>query len=85
MTSRTRAASATVRQAGPIRSCSGPAPIMPSRLTRPCEGDSPTPLLSRDGMRMEGPPSSDIAQVTRLAATDEADPPLEPPTSRAVS
>src|SRR5690348_10846482 len=84
MTSRTRAASSTVRQAGPTRSVSGPAPIMPSRLTRPCDGENPTQLFRRDGMRIERLPSSDMAHVTRLAATDDAEPPLDPPTSRVV-
>ena len=63
----------------------GQPPIMPSRLTSPCDCDRPTPLFSRDGIRIEGPPSSEIAQVTRLAATEAAEPPLDPPGSRAVS
>jgi hypothetical protein len=29
--------------------------------------DSPTTLLRREGMRIEGPPSSEMPQVTRLA------------------
>src|SRR5215467_952378 len=85
MTSRMRATSSTVRQVAPFRSLSPPPPIMPSRLTSPCDCDSPTMLLNREGMRIEGPPSSEIAHVTRLAATDVADPPLDPPGSRAVS
>src|ERR1700704_4311517 len=85
MTSSTRATSSTVRQAAPLGSLSPPPPIMPSRLISPWVCDRPTLLLSLDGIRIEGPPSSEIAQVTRLAATDDAEPPLEPPTSRAVS
>src|SRR5258708_12129609 len=85
MTSSTRATSSTVRHAAPFRSLRPPPPIMPSRLTKPCDCDRPTPLLNLEGMRIEGPPSSEIVHVTKFAATDEAEPPLEPPTSRAVS
>src|SRR5688572_31809837 len=62
-----------------------PPPNIPSRLTRPCDGDRPTTLLTRDGMRIEGAVSSPIAHVTRLAATAVPDPPLEPPGLRSVA
>src|SRR5215831_19658471 len=84
MTSRMRAASETLRQIGPVRMFR-PAPIMPLRLTSSCEGARPTRLLTEAGQRMETTVSSPIAQVTRLAATEEADPALDMPGSRSVS
>src|SRR5688572_14628428 len=69
---------------GPTRSLS-PTPNSPFRLTNPCDGESPTMLLNLAGMRIDGPPSSPIAHVTKLAATDAAEPPLEPPGLRSVS
>ena len=58
---------------------------MPSRLTSSCVGEMPTTLLFFAGLRTEGPDSSAMAQVTRLAATAEPEPPLEPPGLRSVS
>src|SRR5262245_53042578 len=85
MTSSTRATSPTVRQVAPLRSFIPPPPIIPSRLTRPCDCERPTMLFRRDGIRIDGPPSSDSAHVTRFAETEAAEPPLEPPGSRVVS
>src|SRR3954464_1923180 len=62
-----------------------PAPIIPSRLTSSCVGASPTRLLTDAGQRIDTTVSSPIAQVTRLADTDEADPALDIPGSRSVS
>src|SRR6187455_1538196 len=75
MTSRIFAASATLRQIGPVRMFS-PAPIMPSRLTSSCVGASPTRLFTAAGHRIDTTVSSPIAQVTRLAATELAEPAL---------
>ena len=84
MTSRIFAASATLRQIGPMRMFS-PAPIMPSRLTSSCVGASPTRLFTAAGHRIDTTVSSPIAQVTRLAATELAEPALDMPGSRSVS
>src|SRR3989440_4324570 len=62
-----------------------PAPIMPSRLTNSCVGASPTRLLTDAGQRIDTTVSSPIAQVTRFAATDDAEPALDMPGSRSVS
>src|SRR5215472_18130096 len=62
-----------------------PAPIIPFRLTSSCVGASPTRLLTDAGHRIDTTVSSPIAQVTRLAATDDADPALDMPGSRSVS
>ena len=58
---------------------------MPSRLTSSCVGEIPTALAARAGLRIDAPVSSAIAQVTRLAATAEPDPELEPSGLRSVS
>src|SRR5579885_781231 len=84
MTSRILAASSTVRQMGPVRMVN-PAPIIPFRLTSSSVGASPTRLLTDAGHRIETTVSSPIAQVTRLAATEVADPALDIPGSRSVS
>src|SRR5499427_1214401 len=62
-----------------------PAPIIPFRLTSSCVGASPTKLLTDAGHRIETTVSSPIAQVTRLADTDVAEPALDMPGSRSVS
>jgi len=54
-----------------------PAPIIPFRLTSSSVGASPTRLLTDAGHRMDTTVSSPIAQVTRFAATDVAEPALE--------
>ncbi len=58
---------------------------MPSVLTSSFVGASPTMLLTAAGQRTETTVSSPIAHVTRLAATDVADPALDIPGSRSVS
>src|SRR5688572_19185547 len=77
MTCNTRATSSTLRQIGPTRVLI-PAWIMPSRLTSSSVGAIPTALAARAGLRIDEPVSSAMAQVTRLAATAEPDPELEP-------
>src|SRR5262252_1492416 len=62
-----------------------PAPIMPSRLTSSSVGARPTRLLTEAGQRIDTTVSSPIAQVTRFAATDVAEPALDIPGSRSVS
>src|SRR3984893_3543118 len=84
MTSRTFAASCTVRHTGPVR-VFRPAPIMPSRLTSSSVGARPTMLLTAAGQRIDTTISSPFAQVTRLAATDVPDPALDIPGARSVS
>src|SRR5215510_15413597 len=74
-----------MRQCRPARSRNGSAPIPPpygrsafvvSKLTMPV----------RDaGLWQDPPVCSQTEQVTRLAATDAAEPPLEPVVSRSVS
>ena len=58
---------------------------MPSGLTSSLVGARPTRLLTAAGQRTETTVSSAIAQVTRLAATEVADPALDMPGSRSVS
>src|SRR4051812_37187139 len=62
-----------------------PAPIIPFRLTSSSVGAIPTRLLTDAGQRMDTTVSSPMAQVTRLAATDDAEPALDIPGSRSVS
>src|SRR5206468_11152808 len=84
MTSRTRAVSFTVRHNGPTRVFSA-APIIPSRLTSSWVGARPTMLLFFAGWCMDPPVSSPVEHVTRFAATDDPEPPLEVPGVRVVS
>src|ERR1700704_5638578 len=84
MTVSTRAASWTVRQIGPTRVLY-PASYMPLRLTSSCVGARPTTLLFLVGCRIDPAVSSAIAQVTRLAPTEEPDPLLDVPGERSVS
>src|SRR5665213_3678534 len=84
MTSRIFAASCTLRQIGPVRMLR-PAPIIPVLLTNSSVGANPTRLLTDAGHRMETTVSSPIAQVTRFAATEVAEPALDMPGSRSVS
>src|SRR6185437_4638548 len=84
MTSSIVAASCTLRQIGPARMLR-PVPIMPLRLTSSSVGAIPTRLLTDEGQRIDTTVSSPIAQVTRLAATEVADPALDIPGSRSVS
>jgi hypothetical protein len=84
MTVRMRAASSTVRAIGPMRVLM-PMLIMPWRLTSSWVGAMPTTLFIRAGARTDGPVSSAIEAVTKFAATELAEPPLEPPGWRSVS
>jgi hypothetical protein len=59
--------------------------IKPSRLTSYWVGETPMVFAKVAGARIEGPDSLPMATVTRLAATAVADPPLEPPGTRAGS
>ncbi len=61
------------------------AGIMPARLTRLWVATMPARLLLAAGLRAEGPVSSPIAQVTRLAAAADPEPPLDRPELREVS
>src|SRR6266851_3299530 len=83
--SSTRAASSTVRHWMPARSKYGSAPIAPPYGSNPFVVTSATTALRHAGWRQEPPVSSQIEHSTRLAATDAADPELDPPVSRAVS
>ena len=76
--------SSTVRQIGPCRTLM-PGPLIPARLISSCVGERPTTLLADEGMRIDVPVSSPIAQVTRFAVTATADPELEPRGVRSVS
>src|SRR5215469_14384221 len=69
---------------GPVRILS-PAPIIPLRLTNSCVGASPTRLFTEAGHRIDTTVSSPMAQVTRLADTEVAEPALDIPGSRSVS
>src|SRR6266550_3655482 len=84
MTSSIFAASCALRQIGPVRMLR-PAPIIPFRLTSSSVGASPTRLLTDAGHRIDTTVSSPIAQVTRFAATELAEPALDIPGSRSVS
>ncbi len=79
-----RAASSTVRQIGPVLVVS-PSPVIPVRLVSSTVGDSPTTLLDDDGIRIDVPVSSPMAQVTRFADTLTAEPELDPRGVRSVS
>src|SRR3954468_1890723 len=77
MTSRTRAASLTVRQMGPTRVLM-PICTMPLRGTSSSVPAIPTALAALAGPRIDEPDSSAMAQVTRFAPTAEPEPELEP-------
>src|SRR5260370_33534501 len=69
----------------PARSRYGSAPMAPPYGINPFVVTSATTALRHAGWRQEPPVSSQIEHSTRLAATDAADPELDPPVSRAVS
>src|SRR5262245_3156181 len=76
----------TVRAIGPREpNTSGQQPYTPPRRTRPAEGRMPAMQFHVDGLRMDAKPSCPTATVEKLAATDAAEPPDEPPTVRSVS
>src|SRR2546423_14894220 len=83
ITSRTPAASRTVRVTAP--SFVPPAQASPTSgpwLTRPRVGLSPTRPHSLAGIRIDPPPSLACASGTMPLATAAADPPEEPPAER---
>src|SRR6266705_4192673 len=80
ITSRTAAASRTVRASAPSVTLPAHAsPISGPWLTRPRVGLSPTSPHSLAGMRIDPPPSLPCATGTMPLATAAADPPDEPP------
>ena len=85
MTSRSAAASDTVRAIGPEM----PSPITPGPYgageTRPRDGLIPNSPQHEAGLRIEPPPSLPCATGASPAATAAAAPPLEPPGVRVVS
>ncbi len=72
------AASDTVRVIGPAVSCECAIGTMPSRLTRPSVGLTPTRPLTDDGEMIDPSVSVPTATVAKLAAIAAADPELEP-------
>src|SRR5690348_13981050 len=85
MTSRSAAASRTVRASGP----DVPSPSEPETYgagdTRPRDGLTPTSPQQDAGTRIEPPPSLPCASGNSPPATAAAAPPLEPPGVRVVS
>ena len=80
ITSRTPAASRTVRASAPsIVLPAHASPVTGPWLTRARVGLSPTSPHSLAGMRMDPPPSLACATGTMPAATAAAEPPDEPP------
>ena len=82
VTSTIRAASATVRVSGPTRDQSS-RPQAPATGMRPDGGRYPTTPQQEAGTRIEPPMSEPVAHGVMPDATAAADPPLEPPTSKA--
>src|SRR6202453_1126188 len=85
MTSKRRAASATVRVIGPIASWVSETGMIPARLTRPLVGRIPTKALAEAGDRIEFTVSLPVPASARFAATAAPVPPLEPPGVRVKS
>src|SRR4051794_22064028 len=81
MTSKTVAASATVRVIGPIVSWKITRYDEPVRGTTPGVLRTPTRLQNDDGSRIEPPQSVPMPTAPRLAATAAPVPALEPPGS----
>src|SRR5919199_5831704 len=82
MTSKTVAASATVRAIGPIVSWKITRYDEPVRGTTPGVLRMPTRLQNDDGTRIDPPQSVPIPTAPRFAATAVPVPALEPPGSR---
>ena len=80
-----RAESSTVRVIGPTVSIVQLRGNTPFRLTLPNVGFSPTIPHKAEGILIEPPVSVPREAIHCPAATDEADPPLEPPVIRSVS
>src|SRR5216684_5815077 len=74
----TAAASATVRPCGPIVSCVCEMGTTPPRLVRPTVGLMPTTLLTFAGQTMLPSVSEPSPTAVKLAATEAAEPALEP-------
>src|ERR1700688_3428186 len=85
MTSKRRAASATVRAIGPIASWVSETGMIPARLTRPFVGRIPNNGVGEDGDRIEFTVSLPVPASARLAATAVPVPPLDPPGVRVKS
>ena len=81
----TVAASLTLRQRMPGRSRVREAGTSPARLTRLCVATIATRLLLAPGLRVDGPVSSPMPHIVRLADTAAPTPPLERPALRLVS
>src|SRR5437870_1311869 len=84
ITSRSRAASSTVRVIGPGVSLWLSSGAIPVRLTSPTVGRMPTRLLIDEGARTLPPVSVPIPTVPKFAAIATPVPPLEPPLAYAV-
>src|SRR5512139_3408626 len=69
----------------PGRSRVGSAPMPPPYEIMPFVGTNVTTPLCVPGLRHEPPVDSQIEHVTRFAATEAPEPPLEPPVSRVES
>ena len=78
VTSKTTAASSTVRVMGPPTSRSRFKGIIPSRLVRPIVGLRPTREFAEAGPLIEIPVSVPNPTVPKFAAIADAVPPLEP-------
>src|SRR5690606_6634800 len=75
----------TLRVIGPIWSREEAYATSPYRETRPYEGFSPVIPQNEAGWRIEPPVSEPRVATISRAATAAADPPLEPPGTRAWS
>ena len=80
-----KAASSTVRVIGPTVSMVQLKGNTPLRLTLPNVGFSPTIPQRAEGILIEPPVSVPREAMHCPAATEEADPPLDPPVIRSVS
>src|SRR3954469_9505054 len=78
-------ASDTVLASGPTWSSDGESGNTPAVEMSPNEGFSPTTPHAAAGMRIDPPVSVPIDAQQRHAATDAAEPPLDPPGERARS
>src|SRR5260370_4858370 len=78
ITVRTAAASATVRPCAPTVSCVCEIGTTPPRLVRPTVGLIPTTLLTFAGQTMLPSVSVPNPTAVKLAATEAAEPELEP-------
>src|SRR5438132_7278210 len=79
------ATSPAVRASGPAQSRAGDSGTMPRQEMRPQVGFNPKMPQSDAGIRMEPPVSVPMLPQQRPAATASAEPPLDPPATRARS